>query len=66
MRRGIKSWMSEVTDTERWVAKLVASLLATAALWVRIKTSLKTTKWSDDISKEWSTHSSPAQKIYKE
>jgi hypothetical protein len=25
----------------RWVAKLVARLLATAALWVRIQTSLK-------------------------
>ncbi len=28
----------------RWVAKLVARLLAMAALWVRIKISLKTTK----------------------
>ncbi len=27
-----------------WVAKLVARLLATAALWVRIQTSLKNTK----------------------
>jgi hypothetical protein len=25
----------------RWVAKLVARLLATAGLWIRIKTSLK-------------------------
>jgi hypothetical protein len=30
----------------RWVAKLVARLLATAALWVRIQTSLKSTKFS--------------------
>jgi hypothetical protein len=27
-------------------AKLVAHLLATAALWVRIQTSLKNTKWA--------------------
>jgi len=30
----------------RWVAKLVARLLATAALWVRIQASLKNTKWA--------------------
>ncbi len=31
----------------RWVAKLVvARLLATAALWVRIQTCLKNTKWA--------------------
>ncbi len=37
---------SRNTDfTGRWVAKLVARLLATAALWVRIQTSLKNTKW---------------------
>jgi hypothetical protein len=30
---------------ERWVAKLVAHLLATVALWVRIQTSLKK-KWA--------------------
>ncbi len=30
----------------RLLAKLVARLLATAALWVRIKTSLKNTKWA--------------------
>jgi hypothetical protein len=29
-----------------WVAKLVARLLATAALWVRIQTSIKNTKWA--------------------
>jgi hypothetical protein len=34
----------------RWVAKLVARLLATAAYWVRIQTSLKNTKMGD-ISK---------------
>jgi hypothetical protein len=28
----------------RWVAKFVAHLLATAALWVRIQTSLSNTK----------------------
>jgi hypothetical protein len=30
----------------RWVAKMVARLLATAALWVRMQTSLKNTKWA--------------------
>jgi hypothetical protein len=30
----------------RWVAELVARLLSMAALWVRIKTSLKNTKWA--------------------
>jgi hypothetical protein len=34
---------------ERWVAKLVARLLATAALWVQIQTSLKKYKM-DNIS----------------
>jgi hypothetical protein len=29
-----------------WVAKLVARLLATVALWVRIQTSLKYAKWA--------------------
>jgi steroid 5-alpha reductase family enzyme len=33
----------------RWVAKLVACLLAMAALWVRIQTSLKNTKWVDSL-----------------
>ncbi len=28
------------------IAKLVARLLAAAALWVRIQTSLKNTKWA--------------------
>jgi hypothetical protein len=35
-----------VAKIERWVAKLVAHLLATAALWVRIQTSPKNTKWA--------------------
>ncbi len=30
----------------RWVAKLVARLLAKAANWVRIQTSLKNKKWA--------------------
>jgi hypothetical protein len=30
----------------RWVAKLAARLLTTAALWVRIQISLKNTKWA--------------------
>ncbi len=34
----------------RWVAKFVAHLLATAALWVRIQTPLKKYKMGD-ISK---------------
>ncbi len=42
-----KSW--------RWVAKLIARLLATAALWIRIQTSLKNTKWVTK-AKEWPTH----------
>jgi hypothetical protein len=29
----------------RWLAKMVTRLLATAALWVQIQTSLKITKW---------------------
>ncbi len=31
---------------EEWVAKSVARQLATAALWVRIQTSLKNHKWA--------------------
>ncbi len=41
--------------------ELVARLLATAALWVRIQTSLKNTKWATK-AKEWPTHSSPPKK----
>ncbi len=46
----------------RWVAKLVVRLLATAALRVRIKTSLKNTKLAT-YAKEWPTHSSPPKNI---
>jgi hypothetical protein len=38
----------------------VARLLAKAALWVRIQTCLKTTKWAT-YAKEWPTHSSPTK-----
>jgi hypothetical protein len=44
------------------VAKFVARLLATAALWVRIQTYLKHTKWATQ-GKEWPTHSSSAKNI---
>ncbi len=44
----------------RWVAKL-ARLLDTAALWVRIQTSLKNTKWA----KELPTHSILPKNILK-
>jgi hypothetical protein len=39
----------------RWMATLVARLLATAALWVLIQTSLKNTKWAIQ-AKEWPVH----------
>jgi hypothetical protein len=45
----------------RWLAKLVVRLLATAALWVRIQTFRKNTKWATCV-KEWPTHSSPPKK----
>ncbi len=41
---------------------MVACLLATPALWVRIQTYLKDTKWAK-IAKEWPTHSSPPKNI---
>jgi hypothetical protein len=44
----------------RWMAKFVARLIAMAALWVRIQTSLKTTKMGDI-----SQHTLARQKIYK-
>ncbi len=47
----------------RWVAKLVARLLSTAALWVRIQTSPENSKWATEAM-EWPIHSSPP-KIYK-
>ncbi len=40
------------------MAKLVAHLLATAALWVGIQASLKNTKWAT-YAKESPTHSNP-------
>ena len=46
------------------MAKFVAHLLATAALWVRIQASLKNTKWAT-LAKEWPTHSSPPKNIQK-
>ncbi len=50
----------------RWVERLVACLLATAALWIRIQTSLKKVqKWRHN--KQWSGQYTLArQKIYKE
>jgi hypothetical protein len=45
------------------VAKLVGRLLATAALWVRIETSLKNTTWGTK-AKEWPKHSRPPKNIY--
>jgi hypothetical protein len=47
---------------ERWVAKLVARLLATAALWVRIQTSLKNTNWAKQRG-AWPKHSSLPKNI---
>jgi hypothetical protein len=41
-------WLSVgwlLAKLERWVARLVARLLATASLWVRLQTSLKNTEW---------------------
>jgi hypothetical protein len=47
----------------KWVVReMVARLLATAALWVRIQRSLKNTKWAIE-AKEWATHSSPPKCI---
>ncbi len=47
----------------RWVAKLLARLLAMAALWVRIQT-LKNTKCST-FSKKWPTYSSSPKNVQK-
>ncbi len=63
----INGWVAKKGDrwlSGRWVAKLVAYLLATAALWVRIQTSLKNTNWATQ-AKEWPTHSSPPKNIQK-
>jgi hypothetical protein len=38
--------MKQAEGKFKWVANLVAHLLATAALWVRIETSPKNTKWA--------------------
>jgi hypothetical protein len=49
---GLESWVArEMGGLGSWVArelvaKLVARLLATTALWVRIQTSFKNTKWA--------------------
>jgi hypothetical protein len=47
----------------RWEAKLVARLLATAALWVRFQTSLKNTKGRH--KQRIGQHTVARQKIYK-
>jgi hypothetical protein len=60
----IKKYLNLETTDGIWVAKLIARLLAPAALWVRIQTSLKNTKWATSAM-EWPTHSSPPKKICK-
>ncbi len=47
-----------------WAAKLVARQLATAALRVRIQTSLKNHQWAT-YAKEWPRNSSPPKNIQK-
>jgi hypothetical protein len=47
------------------MAKLVARLPATATLWVRIKTSLRNTKWRHHISKGVANTLQPAKNIPK-
>jgi hypothetical protein len=44
------STLSLVANSGRWVAKSAERLLASAALWIRIQTSVKNTKMGD-ISK---------------
>jgi hypothetical protein len=44
------------------VAKLVARLLAAAALCLRVQASSKNTKWAT-LAKEWRTHYSPPKKF---
>jgi hypothetical protein len=46
------------------VAKLVANLFATEALWVRFQSSLENTKWAT-YANEWRAHSSPEKNIQK-
>ncbi len=50
---GYRLWVAKLV--KRWVAKLVAHLLATAAL--------KNTKWVT-LAKEWPTHSSTPKNIH--
>jgi hypothetical protein len=50
----------------RWVVKLSTCLRATAALLVRIQTSLKNTNMGDiQYAKEWPTHFSPPKNYRK-
>jgi hypothetical protein len=47
MSKNLKNFrQGDVVSIGRWMAKLVARLLATAALWVPIQISLKNTKWA--------------------
>jgi hypothetical protein len=48
-----------------WVAKLVAHLLATAALWVRIYRHLQRRTKMGDISKGVANTLHPIKKLYK-
>jgi hypothetical protein len=52
---------------ERCVAKLLAHLLATAALWVRIQTCIKYTKWAkmQRSGQHTITRQKNIQKIFK-
>jgi hypothetical protein len=47
------------------LVKLVARLLATAALWVRIQASLKNAKWATYSKRRSGQHTLARQKIYK-
>jgi hypothetical protein len=53
-----------VAKVGRWVAKLVARMLAKPALWVRIQT-LKNKKWTTFKQSSGNTHTLARQKIYK-
>jgi hypothetical protein len=61
--RSGRGWVAK--SLEGWVAKSVARHLTTAALWVRIQTSLKNHKWATSQAKEWPTHSSAPKKYTK-
>jgi hypothetical protein len=54
-----------VAKLGKWVAKLIERLLATAAVWVRIKTSLKNMYNMADISKGVPNTPKPAKNIQK-